>query len=314
MDHLKFILLRLWRYLNIYFLKPHDAINDTLTASLIHRLDWSGNLIEIGSGDGMFSFIMHGGKFPLYFDRYLLTDTSKLDIFDTHKEGVLPAVNFLSEPTIKLAVDAKLTHVEKIKEIGFAQDAINSEYESLPLPSNAVNKIFYYTPHGLKSHVNAIGEAFRVLKPGGKMLILLYDSEFRSSFIFYRLSKFFTGKFGKYCLSLDNGRFNEITALSKSPKEWRQFFERVGFEIEEQYSGLSCFAWKCYDVQTRPFLRGLIGFFGFLPPWLRTLVKLVWMIVWYPYLIIFYFIFSNEYIKIDKRNCYLAYQLRKIDA
>ena len=27
---MNFILSRLWRYLNIYFLKPFDAVNDTL--------------------------------------------------------------------------------------------------------------------------------------------------------------------------------------------------------------------------------------------------------------------------------------------
>ena len=50
MSHWSFIVSRLWNYLSLYFLKPFDAINDTLTASLISRLDWSGEFVEIGSG------------------------------------------------------------------------------------------------------------------------------------------------------------------------------------------------------------------------------------------------------------------------
>ena len=35
-----FVITRLWNYINIYFLKPFDAINDTLTASLLKEHTW----------------------------------------------------------------------------------------------------------------------------------------------------------------------------------------------------------------------------------------------------------------------------------
>ena len=68
MDHLGFVITRLWRYFGLYFLKPFDAVNDTLTASLIRRLDWEGRFLEIGSGDGFYSYVLHGGAPPLWFD------------------------------------------------------------------------------------------------------------------------------------------------------------------------------------------------------------------------------------------------------
>ena len=66
-----FTVSRLWNYLNIYFLKPFDAVNDTLTATLIRKFNWNIPYLEIGSGDGVFSYVMHGGKFPVWFDRYI---------------------------------------------------------------------------------------------------------------------------------------------------------------------------------------------------------------------------------------------------
>jgi hypothetical protein len=310
--HFVFILSRLWLYHNLYFLKPHDAINDTLTASLLHRFDWSGPVVEIGSGDGVFSYIMHGGAFPLRFDRYLLTDLNKHDIYDSHKGNVLrPKVN-LHSPDICLAIDAKESHVCKIKEIGFARQCMVAPYEKLPIPSESVSKIFYYTPHGLHDHEAAISEAARVLGRKGEMLILLYDSKFKSSFLCHQLAKLCSGRVGDYFSRLDNGRFDEITNLSKSPEEWEAFFLRHGFEIEESHSGLSAFAWKAYDIQTRPVLKPLIRLFGILPGCMRTVVKFLWMTVCYPYLVIFYLLFSNEYFKIDKTNCYIAYQVKKI--
>jgi len=308
---LLFVLTRLWRYHNLYFLKPHDAVNDTLTSSLLHRLDWSGPVVEIGAGDGVFSYVMHGGSFPLCFDRYLLTDLSKTDIYDSHRADVLrPAVK-LNSPDIELAIDAKDSHVRKIREIGFAKRSQVAAYEALPLTSASVDKIFYYTPHGLNDHEKAIRETVRVLKSGGRMLILLYDTKFSNSFLCHRLAKSLPDPVASYFRRLDGGRFQEITRLAKSPKEWEQFFDHYGFAIESHHSGLSMFAWKIYDVQTRPILKPLIRFFGFLPNQVRKFIKLIWMLIFYPYLVFFYLLFSNEFLKIGGADCYHAYQLKK---
>ena len=116
--NLIFVVTRLWRYLNIYFLKPFDAVNDTLTSYLIfnnHSL--KNNYIELGSGDGMFSYIMCGGKFPLEFDRYLDVKLSQKDIFDVHKKNFL--LNLDVKKTIRplISIDSKKNHVIKIKQI-----------------------------------------------------------------------------------------------------------------------------------------------------------------------------------------------------
>ena len=309
---LNFVLTRLWRFQSLYFLKPHDAINDTLTASILSRLDWSGSTLELGSGDGVFSYIMHGGRFPLWYDRYLLTDLAKTDIYDSHKSGVINTLVEIAEPRINLAIDAKFSHVEKIKEIGFAQQYAVAAYEELPVASQSIEKIFYYTPHGLRNHDEAIDEAVRVLQPGGKMLILLFQSAVSSSFLCYRLGRRFSGSIGQYFARLDNGRFEEITNLAKTRAEWEDYFESKGLTIEARNSGLSTFAWKMYDIQTRPILKFLIRCFGLLPLRSRTLVKTVWMILWYPYLVIFYALFSNRLISISSKDCYLAYQLEKV--
>lgn len=307
-----FVLSRLWRYHSLYFLKPHDAVNDTLTSSLLRRLDWSGPVVEIGAGDGVFSYVMHGGSFPLWFDRYLLTDLSMSDIYDSHKSNVLQPSVSLDYPNLKIAIDAKVSHVSKIKEIGFAKDYYVAAYEELPMKSSSVEKIFYYTPHGLKNHDAAIVEAARVLQTGGRMLILLYDIKFKDSFLCHRLANFFGGRLSIYFSKLDNGRFDEITRLAKSRDEWQDFFKLHGFEIECCRSGLSSIAWKAYDIQTRPLLKFLIRFFEILPRNVRSTIKLLWMLICYPYLVFFYFLFSNDYLKFDGVDCYLAYQVKKI--
>ena len=310
MNSFIFTISRLWNYLNIYFLKPFDAVNDTLTATLIKKYNWEKPYLEIGSGDGMFSYIMHGGSFPLWFDRYLDVDLKKSDIFDTHSKEKKIALRRLEKIKILNSVDAKDNHIKKIKHIGFSKSATKSEYEKLPFKDALFDSIFLYIPHGLKDYELCLKECFRILKSDGRLIVLNYNNNVKNYFLSYNLSKKFNNKISDYFKSLDNGRFAEITKLSKTLDNWKMFFEKIGFKVISFKQGLNSTAWKFYDIQTRPILNQLITFFNFFPSVLRTFLKLIWMIAWYPILIIFYYIFSNTILNL-KNNCYNCFCLKK---
>lgn len=304
--------IRLWRFFNIYFLKPNDAVNDTITSSLLLNFDWSGQFLEIGSGDGMFSYVMHGGSFPVKFDRYRITNLEKTDIYDVHQKSVLVASKRLHFPTIKVAADTKLAHIKKIREIGFAEQAVQCNFENLPFSSNEFDKVFVYTPHGLRNLSVLLDETARVLKPGGSVIILVYDSAFRHSFLCHWLSKKLSGKLSEYFKALDNNRYEELVGLSKTKDEWEHEFRSRGLLVEKSVSGLSHFGWMLYDIQTRPLLRMLIIFFSCLPGVFRVVAKLIWMIVLFPYVIACFFLTSNFKPYHSQDNCYTAYCLRKL--
>lgn len=312
-DEFVFAATRLWRYLTIYFLKPFDAVNDTLTASLLSRLDWNNEYLEIGSGDGVFSFVMHGGAFPLSFDRYLSVDTSiDGDIYDNHVTGVVKISRQPDKPRPICSVDRKKSHILKIKELGYSLDAMESGYEELPFDDNSIPSIFFYTPHGLEDHAMAINEAARVLSVGGKMLILVYDPCFSKDFLCYRLAQKFGGRMGRYFSKLDAGRRTELMSMARAKGEWQSLFSDCGLEVDKLESGLSGFAWRVYDIQTRPFLKPLIALFAKLPMPARKFIKFLWMCAAYPFLLGFYFMFSNRAFKVGECDCYIAYQLRKV--
>ena len=135
-----FITTRLWRYLNIYFLKPFDAVNDTLTSYLIFEKNKiKNNFLEIGAGDGMFSFIMCGGNFPLKFDRYLDINLKKNDIFDSHDKDIKLNYKFKKMIRPLASVDAKINHIKKLNQIGFSKKNYHSNYEKLPFKKESVN-------------------------------------------------------------------------------------------------------------------------------------------------------------------------------
>ena len=158
-----FSLLRLWNYLNIYFLKPFDAVNDTITSDLLLKFAWKNNYVEVGSGDGMFSYIMHGGRFPLSFDRYLDIDFDKKNIFDIHSAKIqLKKKKFDNLIRPAVSFDSRKNHVKKILNIGFSKKAISTKLESIHLKKKTTNFIFFYTPHGINDLEKCIKSASKI--------------------------------------------------------------------------------------------------------------------------------------------------------
>ena len=213
-----FITTRLWRYLNIYFLKPFDAVNDTLTSYLIFEKNKiKNNFLEIGAGDGMFSFIMCGGNFPLKFDRYLDINLKKNDIFDSHDKDIKLNYKFKKMIRPLASVDAKINHIKKLNQIGFSKKNYHANYEKLPFKKKSVNLIFFYTAHGMKSLDKSVSSAHQILKKKGKLIMLVFDEYVKDHFICNNLSK--KGILSNTFKKLDNGRFKEISNYAKSVTE-----------------------------------------------------------------------------------------------
>lgn len=301
------------KYFNIYFLKPFDAINDTVTSNLVGSYDWSKPYLEIGSGDGMFSYIMHGGYFPLKFDRYINVDLNKKDIFDTKHNLVFKKLKKIYTVNNLCSVDAKKSHVEMIDQIQFSKKSVLSKCETLPFLDNSFDSIFLYTPHGISDYNQVLSECYRVLSKSGRLIVLNFSDDVNRYFISYKLKNFFKKyKFiSNYFKKLDNGRAEEIKKLSNNKNKWVRKFNDIGFEFIDCKEGLSGFAWSVYDIQTRPVLKFLIKFFNLFPLSIRTFLKFTWIIIWFPFLVIFYLIFANSQIKLFKKNCYYCFDLKK---
>ena len=303
---------RLWNYLNIYFLKPFDAVNDTITSDLLLMLSWKNNYTEIGSGDGMFSYIMHGNNFPVWFDRYLNVNINKRNIFDKTNKIRFPSLKnkkFNIRP--KLSIDARKHHVEYIKKIKFSKNAKCINYENINLKSNSEKLIFFYTPHGLKNYNIAFTKASKILNKKGKFLVLLFLDNVKNNFIFYNLKKNSKKNLKIFFSKMDNGRFNETKKISNSFNLWEKIIKKNNLNILNFYSGLSPMAWKIYDIQTRPILKPLIIFFNFFPLIFRTVLKLIWMISFFPMLCLVYIFCSNISNTDLSKNCYIVFELSK---
>lgn len=285
-------------YFQMYWLKPFDAVNDAANATALRKFDWSKSpMLEIGGGDGVFSFIMHGGAFNFLDDRYDQTDTAKNgDIYDVYKEENNLRVCKDASLRYDLGIDLKLSHLFKSRETGMYKYLVSSLPEALPVKSGYFGTVFLYTFHGLTDYEKTFKEIRKVIKEDGSLLLLVVNSTVKKVFICHRLHMFFKKlgfkRLSEYFLKLDAGRYSEIGGtFSKSLNEWETLLERSDFRIDKAYSQVSPFLWKIYDTQTRPFLRALIKFNMALKIMhLKKVFKALWFCIWFPVLAVSYYV------------------------
>ncbi len=146
-----FSLLR--RYLQVYWLKPFDAVNDAANAWSLRQFPWDEPILEVGGGDGVFSFITHGGKFDPMDDRYDQVDPSRSgDIFDVYERSGIPKVRRPACRSYAVGVDLKWSHLLKSRGTGLYRSLVVASRERLPFATGSFKTVFLYFPHGLVEH------------------------------------------------------------------------------------------------------------------------------------------------------------------
>lgn len=293
------------RYLQIYWLKPFDAVNDAANAWALRQFRWEEPILEVGGGDGVFSFIMHGGEFNLTDDRYDQADPDRSgDIFDVYREGRPPTVKREAGRAYDAGVDLKRSHLLKARETGLYRSLVVSAPEPLPFAAGTFKTVFLYFPHGLKERGSALNygrtlkEIRRVIHPEGTVLMTAANQTIAKHFVCYPLHRYFERKgwrrLSAYFKKLDAGRYAEITGLGLTLSEWSKLLQEAGFHLADAWAHVSPTAWRIYDVQTRPLLRHLIHWSWFLRrTGLKPIIKGAWVAVWMPMLALFYLIFAK---------------------
>lgn len=296
------VLSLLRRYLQVYWLKPFDAVNDAANAWALRQFPWEEPILEVGGGDGMFSFIMHDGAFIATDDRYDQADPERSgDIFDVYRRGVSLTVKRAASRSYQAGVDLKWSHLSKCGETSLYRALVLSAPEPLPFRAESFRTVFLYLPHGLVErgtgldYGRTLKEIRRVLRRDGTLLMTSVNARVGEWFVCHPLRRFFETRgwvgLAEYFKKLDAGRYGEITSLARTSEEWRALLRASGFRVLDGWAQVTPLAWRLYDVQTRPVLRPLIRWSWFLRRvQLKGAVKAVWVYSWLPVLMLFYLV------------------------
>lgn len=244
--------------MNIYWLRPESALWRAIDIQSMKDFQFCSPSLDLGCGDGIFSFIRAGGHFDITFDAYQSVSNldqyfDKVDIYDSFNDQVCPVISRKPDYQIDYAFDHKENLLKKAKTLGLHKHfVVGDANKKLPFEDNTFRSIFSNIVYWLDDPQSVFLELSRVLKPGGRCCLMLPNNTF-PGFSFYH-DLYLTQKNEKFRFleKLDRGRVADNIKHSRDTNEWTSMFRNSGLEIVKHSMHLSKTTVQIWDIGLRP--------------------------------------------------------------
>lgn len=270
-------------YLNIFWLRPENAIWRAYDAVILSQLDWSKRpSLDLCCADGINSFILRGGRFDRTFDAFLsIRDMSVKKFFSGEKD--IYDHPFNGRQKIKIArrpkalfdygIDWKHNSLQKAAKTGLyrqllCQDANNR----LPLRDESVGLVFSNSIYWMDDVKAAMREVHRILKDDGRAIAIMPSATIKKHYIYTKYLKYGW----EFCRILNMGRYIRIKNCH-TLAGWKDIFNDSGFRIKSSTSYLSGRFVEMSEIGLRPLSKVLIKMANKLSPADRAKIKKEWI-------------------------------------
>lgn len=243
--------------LSIFWLRPETALWRSIDIRTMGDFRFREPSLDLGCGDGLFSFVRAGGRFDITFDAFqsignLESFFDKVDIFDEFKT-LNPIIKKVCDYRINYALDHKMNLLKKAKTLDLYDKFIVSDAnETLPFADSFFYSIFSNIVYWLNDPSLTFKEIARVLKPKGQCCVMLPNRTFPEFSFYYDLYVKKKDENFQYLDKLDRGRISDNIKHAKSGDEWRQIIEKAGLKIITHRKHLSKTAIQIWDIGLRP--------------------------------------------------------------
>jgi SAM-dependent methyltransferase len=248
----------LHKFVRLNWLRPENAIFNVGRSWPLQNLSFDGPSLDVGCGDGIFSFAAAGGEFSPAFDRFqFMTKNilkSKNDIHDSFEQGHynLPIT---SRPKRKFdcGTDFNVNMIAKASALGF-HEVLTKHDSNKPFPYEAESyaTIYCNTAYWIDNAEGLLKEFGRILKTGGKLYLQVLTNT-----IFDHFFESVLEPDADWFHLVDGGR-RESYKNFKSADTWRRSIEIAGLRVVEEIPTLHKVQAGIWNIGLRPIARQLI--------------------------------------------------------
>ena len=250
--------------LYLYWLRPETAIWRECDIISMKEFKFNSPSLDLGCGDGIFSFIRAGGKLRKSYD--VFSQVSKInkyfkneDIYNAFKKNHFDEI--LKKPYYKIdyGYDHKNNLLQKSQKLNFYDNLmIGNANKKLKFSNDQFNSVFTNILYWLQNPTLTLREIHRILAPEGRLCIMVPDNNFIKYSIYrnYYLPK--KDKKFKFLKYIDRGRLEQNIKHSKSRREWENIFKKNNFNIVSHTRHLSKEIVSVWDIGFRPFFPMLL--------------------------------------------------------
>lgn len=267
------------QFLNVFWLRPETALWRTMDCVRMDDLEFKKPILDVGCGDGIFSFIRAGGKFGLDFDMFLSAGSlgkfyQKADIYNTFNKNKL-IYNVIKKPDYKIDVgmDWKQALLDKANFIRLYDKLIRHDANyRLPLKDSSFNTVFSDIVYWLDNVEGSLREFSRIISKEGEIILMLPDKKIKDCYVYNHYLK----NKSPWAKLLDKGRYHHIKR-NYSNNEWKKLFSRAGLKVVHHDTHISKLLIKFWDIGLRPLSPDLIKMANSLKKETRREIKKGWI-------------------------------------
>ena len=122
-------------FLNVYWLRPETALWRTIDVEAMKDFQFASPSLDLGCGDGNFSFLRAGGTFVDSFDAFKQIGNlehffDNADVYDYYQEPENEKDGYTCQPPsylIDVGLDHKANLLRKAKKLNFYRDLVEAD-------------------------------------------------------------------------------------------------------------------------------------------------------------------------------------------
>ena len=272
-------------FMNINWLRPQFALFRAIECAVSYAFEFESPSLDLGCGDGLFSFIRAGGSFNSTFDTFLDNDYELFEHFDAN--SFKHAIRCEPEYMFDVALDLGSRRLNCAKSLGFYKDVVHHDANAkLPFEDGSFNSMYSNAIHHLAEPQVVLHEVARVLNTGGKACLRFLDRSLGESLIYNRLYASTKNEKWAWLKYLPRNKLIDMDitidgvpayAHMYSNQEMAEMFNDVGLKIVEHRKFLSKSLVGMWEIGTNPIFSALLKMQGKLSSEDRLEVKKEWI-------------------------------------
>jgi len=261
-------------HLNLQWLRPESAVCDAVASELIAKCQFDRPCLDLGCGNGLFSFVTAGGTFIEYYDWYRNAEPRQPDMYDAVR--MLPRPAWVARrPTYGMTVgfDVKESLLMQAAALNFYDEVrLGDANRPLPFADETFATVFSNILSWVTNAPGTLTEIFRALRRGGRAALCLPTERFAEYCISYRWREQ-----ESTLLKLLNGGRADTMQWCLPWAELGQLVRRVGFRVIDRLEYWSPLTARVWDISLRPLSPVLVSLVGRLGETERAAAKRDWI-------------------------------------
>jgi SAM-dependent methyltransferase len=267
------------KFLEAYWLRPENALWMALRSEALSAYRFDPTCADFCCGDGLFSFLHHGGVLDPDFDVFEAVrdvrpgDSESVDMFDHVTDDYQPKVLCPAARILDVGTDIKETMLAKAARLKLFGKLVRHDHNRpAPFPAGSFRTIYCNAAYWMTEVHAFLTDLRRLLMPVGRAVLhVKLDAMRRAGLEDYR------GVLGDRFVEIIMGRRLESWPSLAGRGEWESRFARAGLQVADARP-IACIGHaQIWNVGLRPIAPLLIRMANALTPETRAAIKRDWV-------------------------------------